>query len=152
MAEDLAQSLKATLIGQLETLRDGLKETVQPLTEDEFWQKPLDPGNSAGHLVLHLTGNLNHFVGAHLANSGYVRNRDREFTATNPPPKAVVLTQLDEAVATFRKVVGPLTPEQMMAPHPEARFGTVLNALATLLTHFAVHRGQVSYIVRLVRR
>jgi hypothetical protein len=61
------------------------------------------------------------------------------------------LQKLDEAVAMFRKVVSGLSAEQLAAPHPEARFGTVMNALIHLLGHFALHRGQMSYIVRLVQ-
>jgi hypothetical protein len=38
------------------------------------------PTESAGHLPLHLTGNLNYYIGAQIAATGYVRDRDREFT------------------------------------------------------------------------
>jgi uncharacterized damage-inducible protein DinB len=151
MTTDLAALARAALVGELEGLRDALRGLVDPLSEEEFWRKPLEPGNSAGHLVLHLSGNLNHFVGAQLGQTGYVRDREREFGESRPPAKAVALAALDEAVATFRRVVGALSPEQLAAAHPEARFGSVLNALTHLVAHFAIHRGQMSYIVRLVK-
>ena len=151
MTTDLRQVAQAALMGELEGLRDGIRELAGPLSEQQFWAKPLDPGNSVGHLVLHLTGNLNHFVGAQLGGTGYVRDREREFTEAQVPAKAEALARLDEAVATFRRVVGGLSAEQLAAPHPEARFGTVLNALVHLVAHFALHRGQISYIVRLVK-
>jgi uncharacterized damage-inducible protein DinB len=151
MTTDLRQVAQAALVGELEGLRDGIRELAGPLSEQQFWAKPLDPGNSVGHLVLHLTGNLNHFVGARLGGTGYVRDREREFTEAQVPAKAEALARLDEAVATFRRVVGGLSAEQLAAPHPEARFGTVLNALVHLVAHFALHRGQISYIVRLVK-
>ena len=62
------------------------------------------------------------------------------------------LAGLDGAVATFRRVVEGLTAEQLAAPHPEARFGQVYPALLKLLAHFALHRGQMSYIARLAQR
>jgi hypothetical protein len=151
MATDLTAVARATLVGQLEGLRDAVRELAGPLGEGEFWKKPLDPGNSVGHLVLHLTGNLNHFVGGQLGGTGYVRDREREFTEAQPPPRAEALAGLDAAVATFRRVVEGLSAEQLAAPHPEARFGTVLNALVHLVSHFALHRGQMSYIARLVK-
>jgi uncharacterized damage-inducible protein DinB len=151
MTTDLRQVAQAALMGELEGLRDGIRELAGPLSEQQFWAKPLDPGNSVGHLVLHLTGNLSHFVGARLGGTGYVRDREREFTEAQVPAKAEALARLDEAVATFRRVVGGLSAEQLAAPHPEARFGTVLNALVHLVAHFALHRGQISYIVRLVK-
>ena len=152
MATDLTAVARAALVGELEGLRDAVRALAEPLGEEEFWKKPLDPGNSVGHLVLHLTGNLNHFVGGQLGGTGYVRDREREFTEAQPPPRAEALAGLDAAVATFRRVVEGLSAEQLAAPHPEARFGTVLGALVHLASHFALHRGQMSYIVRLVQK
>jgi uncharacterized damage-inducible protein DinB len=100
--------------------------------------------------VLHLTGNLNHFVGAQLGGTGYVRDREREFTEQQVPAKAEALARLDEAVALFRRVVSGLTEERLLRPHPESRFGSVLDTLVHLVAHFALHRGQISYLVRLV--
>jgi hypothetical protein len=151
MDSRLAEATKAAFIKQLETLRDAVRELAGPLDETAFWKKPLEPGNSVGHLVLHLTGNLNHFVGAQLGGSGYVRDREREFTETRVPAKDEALANLDGAVATFRRVVGGLSEERLLAAHPESRWGSVVEALVGLATHFALHRGQMSYIARLVK-
>jgi uncharacterized damage-inducible protein DinB len=48
-------------------------------------------------------------------------------------------------------VVGSLNAEQLAAPHPTAKFGAVLKALLHFVSHFAVHRGQISYVVRLLK-
>src|SRR5437667_9622922 len=106
MTADLAPLARTALIGELEQLRDNIRELVQPLGEAQLWKKPVEPGNSIGHLILHLTGNLNHFVGAQLGGTGYVRDREREFTETKPPDKATLLGNLNAAVETFRLVVG----------------------------------------------
>ncbi len=152
MTADLVALSRTALIGELEQLRDGVREVAGPLSEKDLWMKPIDPGNSVGHLILHLTGNLNHFVGAQLGGSGYVRDREREFSESNPPSKEVVLANLNQAVATFRQVVSGLTADQLAAPHPEKRFGPVFNTLVHLVAHFALHRGQMSYIVRLLKK
>lgn len=152
MTADLGVLAQAALVKELEGLRDVVRELAGPLSEQEFWAKPLEPGNSVGHLLLHLTGNLNHFVGAQLGGTGYVRDREREFTEASPPSKAEALAGLDAAVATFRRVVEGLSAERLAAPHPEARLGDVLTALVHLVSHFALHRGQMSYIARLVQR
>ena len=151
MSADLTELVKNSLVQQMESLRDAVREVGAPLDERQFWAKPLQPGNSFGHLVLHLTGNLNWFVGAQLGATGYVRDREREFTEASPPAKADALAQLDDAVATFRRVVTGLTAERLAAPHPSERFGVVLNALLHILSHFALHRGQLSYIARLAQ-
>lgn len=152
MAADPTALAKMALIEALEKMRNDVRELAEPLSEAQFWTKPIDPSNAFGYLVLHLTGNLNHFVGAQLGGSGYVRNREREFTEAQPPKKAEALANLDDAVATFRRVVSGLSAEQLAAPHPESRFGSTMSALAYLLAHFALHRGQMSYIVRLLPR
>jgi hypothetical protein len=151
MSAELTGLARAALIGELEQLGDAVRQLTEGLSEAELWAKPVNPGNSVGHLILHLTGNLNHFVGAQLGQTGYVRDREREFTERHPPAKADVLAGLDAAVATFRRVVGGLSAAQLAAPHPEARFGPVLQALVHLLSHFALHRGQMSYLARLVK-
>ena len=133
MAIDLADLAKNSLIGNLEKLRDEVRQLAEPLTDAELWHKPLDQSNSVGHLILHLSGNLNHFVGARLGNTGYVREREREFTEANVPSRATLLAGLECAVAAFRRVVSGLSADQLAAPHPDDRFGTVLNALTTLL-------------------
>jgi uncharacterized damage-inducible protein DinB len=148
---ELANFIESALASEVEELRDSIKKLVEPLSYEELWKKPLEPGNSVGHLILHLTGNLNHFVGYHLGKTSYVRDREREFTETNLPQKDVLLKGLDEAVALFRRVVTDLSAEQLAAPFPEARFGLTISALMHWVTHFALHRGQMSYIARMVQ-
>lgn len=150
MSTQLLDSLKMALIRELEELHQSVKSLAEELTPLQLWQKPLLPGNSVGHLILHLTGNINHFVGAGLGKTEYVRDREREFTETQTPGKDALLKGLDDAVQLFRKVVGNLTEEEFTASFPEARFGTGVNALVHWVSHFALHRGQMSYIVRSV--
>jgi hypothetical protein len=151
MPADVSELIKTSLIREMESQRDAVRDLAAPLDERQFWKKPVEPGNSFGHLVLHLTGNLSWFIGAQLGGTGYVREREREFTEANPPPKTEALARLDEAVAVFRRVVQGLSAEQLAAPHASERFGVVVNALVFVTAHFAVHRGQLSYIARLVR-
>jgi uncharacterized damage-inducible protein DinB len=150
MAMDMAELAKSSLVGALEQLRDAVGDIVKPLSDQQLWRKPLEPGNSIGHLILHLTGNLNHFVGGQLGKTGYVRDREREFTEAQPPDRTTLLANLGAAVATFRRVVSGLTVAELAAPHPEARFGSVYQGLVHLVGHFALHRGQMTYLARLV--
>jgi uncharacterized damage-inducible protein DinB len=152
MPADLSALVQTALIEELEQLRDDVKKLAEPLSDAQLWQKPVEPGNSIGHLILHLTGNLNHFVGAQLGKTGYVRDREREFTEASLPARTELLRNFDATVATFRRVVSDLSAEQLAAPHPDARFGNVLKTLVHLTAHFALHRGQMSYIARLVQQ
>ena len=62
MNADIVTATKAALGGELEIQLDAIRKLAEPLTEAQFWRKPIEPGNSFGHLVLHLTGNLSHFA------------------------------------------------------------------------------------------
>ena len=59
--------------------------------EDNLWLVKEGISNSAGNLCLHLIGNLNHFIGASLGNTGYVRHRDDEFNLKNIPRQDLLM-------------------------------------------------------------
>jgi hypothetical protein len=94
-----------------------VRELAAPLTNAQFWQKPFPFGNSFGHLVLHLTGNLNYYVGAEIAATGYVRDRPREFNEPNPPSKDEALKRFDAAVDMVLKTIRAQSPEDWMAEY-----------------------------------
>jgi Protein of unknown function (DUF664) len=152
MTTDLAKTAATALTRHLEVFRDAVRDLSAPLSDAQFWSRPIEPGNSIGHLVLHLTGNLNHRVGALLGGTGYVRDREREFSEANIPSKTDTLAKLDDAVATFRRVVEGLDADRLAAPFPDALYPNVLDGLIALLAHFALHRGQMSYLARLVKK
>lgn len=151
MAADLLATVREALTGKLGDYCAEVVTIAEPLSDRQLWAKPVEPGNSIGHLILHLTGNLNHFVGAQLGGSGYVRDREREFTETQHPSKATLLANLKDAVATFQRVVGGLSADQFLAPFPDPKFGSTLKGLTSLVGHFALHRGQMSYLARLTK-
>ena len=84
---DLSGTISSDLAGYYEFVAAQAHKWVDPLTQDQFWRNPFSYGNSVGHLILHLTGNLNYYIGARVAGTGYIRNRDREFTETEKPEK-----------------------------------------------------------------
>jgi hypothetical protein len=53
---------------------------VEPLSSEQIWHGPFPYGNSIGNLILHLTGNLNYYIGVPIAGRGYIRHRDLEFS------------------------------------------------------------------------
>jgi len=68
--------------------------------EKNLWKISGEIKNSAGNLCLHLCGNLQHFIGSVLGNSGYIRNRDAEFSRKDIPLKELV----DEIELTMKVV------------------------------------------------
>jgi hypothetical protein len=55
MTMDIAALVRSALIEELEKLRDGVLQLAADLSDLQLWRKPLEPSNSVGHLILHLT-------------------------------------------------------------------------------------------------
>ena len=155
MAADVLSLARSALIGELEQLRDGVREVAEPLSEKELWAKPLEPGNSIGHLILHLTGNLNYYIGARIAETGYVRDRHREFTEKQPPHKDEALRMFDRTiamvVATIRKQNAEDWGKAYTAdrePEAKDRFQIFVRCAG----HAYHHVGQIVYLSRELAR
>jgi hypothetical protein len=125
-----------------------IRELAAPLTDAQFWQKPFPFGNSFGHLVLHLAGNLSYYIGAQIANTGYIRDRPREFTDANPTSKEETLERFDTAVAMVLKTLRAQSPEDWSKPY-SAVGSNATNRLAIVLvceSHMQLHIGQMIYL------
>ena len=114
------------------------------------WQVVPGVTNSAGTLVLHLCGNLQWFIGGVLGGSGYVRDREREFSARGIP-REELLRDLETTRAVVIAVMPTLTDAQMAKAYPEAVGGVTMVTglfLMHLSAHLAFHLGQVGYLRR----
>jgi hypothetical protein len=59
-------------------------------SEADIWKVKGQINNSAGHLCLHLVGNLNTYIGKELGHTGYVRNRELEFSSEAIPRQKLI--------------------------------------------------------------
>lgn len=152
---ELNETVANRLAAYYEYVAQHLHNWVDPLTNEQFWRKPYSYGNSVGHLVLHLTGNLSYYIGARIAETGYVRDRDREFTDAHPPRKDEALRAFDRTVAmvvaTIRKQRSedwgkPYTAER--EPLAKDRFDIFVRCAG----HAYHHVGQIVYLSRELAR
>lgn len=130
-------------------LATRVERAVRCLPREKTWDKPFSFGNSVGHLVLHLTGNLNHFVGSIVAGTGYVRDRPQEFSDPRHEPAEAILARFHEAVEMTVKTIQAQDAPGLMSPAGaqmpiETRFGLFLICTA----HLNNHIGQMSYLVQ----
>lgn len=147
---DLANTVASELARYFENIGAKLHKWVDPLSNEQFWRNPYSHGNSVGHLLLHLTGNLNYYIGAQIAGTGYIRNRDREFTDADRPAKEQVLGNFDRAIQMVIDAIRKQSPEDWTAAYTAERsternrFGIVLSCAA----HADHHVGQIIYLSR----
>src|SRR5713101_8524437 len=118
---DVNETVAAGLAAYYEYIAQHLHKWADPLSNEQFWRKPYGYGNSVGHLILHLTGNLSYYIGARIAETGYVRNRDLEFTETRKLPKEEVLRKFDRTVEMVVTTIRKQWPEDWMAAYSAER-------------------------------
>jgi uncharacterized damage-inducible protein DinB len=151
---NLSEDLVNSFAQRYEELGGLVQKMAEPLSEEQFWRKPFAFGNSFGHLVLHLTGNLNHYIGSEIANSGYVRDRSREFSETARPAKQEVMKRFDEAVRMVGATIRAQQEEDWVRPYSskgEEDAGNRLNLILRCATHLHHHVGQMMYLAKQVQ-
>jgi uncharacterized damage-inducible protein DinB len=144
----LTESLIPIFERDLLKLRD---EIEQYGSDEQLWTVSGEIKNSGGNLALHLVGNLNHFIGSILGESGYVRNRDAEFD-TKTGTKAEIITMVQETIPVVSSALGKLTAEAMVKDFPVQKHDETRRMdfmLLHLYGHFSYHLGQINYHRRL---
>jgi hypothetical protein len=120
-------------------------------TDEDLWIVRGEIKNSGGNLALHLVGNLNHFIGAVLGETGYVRNRDAEFDA-KIGTRAEVMAMIKETIPVVSSAIGKLTAEALVKDFPVEKHDETRRTdfmLLHLYGHFNYHLGQINYHRRL---
>ena len=148
---ELPTAVKRELQGAFSLYAGRVRQLSSSLSDEQFWHNPYPYGNSFGNLVLHLTGNLNEYVGRQIAGTDYVRDREREFAEADKFPKEDVLAAFDQAVEMVLSVLEIQTAESLSGkPHDSdgehfsnrSRFGVFLHCVS----HLNHHVGQMIYL------
>jgi uncharacterized damage-inducible protein DinB len=140
--------LTSALTGRYTANAARVRELAGPLTDTQFWRKPFPYGNSFGNLVLHLTGNLNYYIGAQIAKTGYVRDRPREFNDPSPLSKDETLQHFNDAVNMVLKTIRAQATEDWSAEYSGvgADAKTRLEMVMQCAAHMQHHIGQMIYL------
>lgn len=130
-----------------------LKEEIQLYKNtSNLWVTSKEVTNSAGNLALHLVGNLNHFIGATLGNTGYVRQRDLEFSLKDVSVSEIQ-KQIDDTILVIENTLSKLSQQDLQEEYrrnPFEDYMTTEYFLMHLAMHLTYHLGQVNYHRRLL--
>ena len=144
--------MKDALITAFETDINKLMTELDSFTDyQKFWTAYPSVPNAPGNLMLHLMGNLNHYIGAKLGSSGYVRDRPLEFSS-GPVPRSEMKRRLDDTHAVVINSITGLSNEDLLADYPADErddVRTVGAELVRILSHLNYHLGQINYHRRL---
>ena len=145
----MIEAIKTSLVRDIEKLKTEIELYKNP---EKIWIIDKEILNSAGNLCLHLIGNLNHFIGATLGNTGYVRNRDEEFTIKNVPTDELI-NKIDTTLKIVNQTLNDLKEEQLKEDFPILFANnkiTTGDMLINIVTHLNYHLGQINYHRRLL--
>ena len=126
----------------------ALRREVEAYPDDALpWREIAGLTNAGGTLALHLAGNLQHYIGAILGRTGYIRDRPAEFSRRGVS-RAELCAEIDATQRVVRETLMKLSPAQLAAPYPETlakhHFSTG-DLLIHLAAHLSYHLGQVDY-------
>ncbi len=120
--------------------------------ESNLWRIEKNIANSGGNLCLHLIGNLNTYIGAILGQTGYIRDRDAEFSLKDVPRKELI-QKIEDTILMIDQVLPKLTEEQLEKDYPIIVLKESTSTeffLVHLATHLTYHLGQINYHRRLI--
>lgn len=152
---DLAFNIGMNFSRYYQVIADKIRALAAPLTDDQIWSRPYPYGNSIGHLLLHITGNLNYYIGAQIADTGYVRNRDLEFTDQTRKSKDDLLKAFDSAMTLVQDTIAKQTATDWAAPYSAKGLEDAGNRFTVFLrcaAHMDHHVGQMMYLQKEIAR
>ena len=131
----------------------ALQREVAAYPDDaSLWR--VEPGitNPGGTLTLHLAGNFQYFIGALLGGTGYVRDRNAEFSRRGVS-RDELKQEIEAALKAVEGGLASITDADLERPYPQPVGGVSLatgDFLIHLAVHLGYHLGQVDYHRRLV--
>ena len=141
--------------GAFQKLLGDLRREVEGYSdESRLWIVGDGISNCGGNLALHVLGNLQHFIGAELGHTGYVRDRDAEF-ATKNVARSEILSKIGEVEGMIEEVLGGIPKRDLEMEVPAPALGSPQRLdrwLLHLVSHLAYHIGQINYHRRLLDR
>jgi len=140
--------LKELYVRELNNLH---KEISAYTDENKLWAIAGEVKNPPGNLCLHLMGNINHFIGATIGKTGYVRRRDEEFTTKNIS-KEKLLEDISATKTMVENVLDKTDPAELQKDFPAELFGkrSTEYMLTYFFGHLMYHLGQISYHRRMI--
>ena len=149
MTHNLIYDVREILVRDLGFLATRVEKTPEHL----LWESMPGVTNPLGTLVMHLCGNLRHFIGQALGNDGYHRNREAEF-ARHPLSKQQLLDEIQITRESVFDVLDKLPFNDLSAEMPDTppqhQGRTIGFFLIQLCCHLSWHRGQADYLARIL--
>jgi uncharacterized damage-inducible protein DinB len=130
-----------------------LSSSLDSLSDEQVWWRPNQASNSIGNLLLHLNGNVRQWILQGIGGIENVRDRDSEFQRRDAIHVSELRSALDDTLRQVDALLEKLTTEDLLRKHDIQVYRNVtgMDAIYHVVEHFAMHYGQILYILKLVR-
>jgi hypothetical protein len=145
----MTKTIEEILVRDLNSLKN---EILDFKNDADLWVVKAEIKNSAGVLSQHLCGNLKHFIGATFGQSGYIRNRELEFTQTDLS-RDELIKNIEETISVIKVSLPKLNLTHLDKIYMLPFLGkevTNIELLLILQSHLAYHLGQINYLRRMI--
>ncbi len=148
MATELRDALNHAIGDELDAALSRIAHCVNQLSEEQVWWRAHGL-NAIGNLLLHLTGNVKQMIADNLSGAPDTRNRQGEFDARDPLPKAELLRRLTEVIAQAKAAVAAATDERLaQVVRVNNNDWTGLQAAVRSVAHFRGHAQEIIHMTR----
>lgn len=126
-----------------------IRLAVAKLSHEEIWRRTSESSNSIGNLIVHLAGNIRHWIVAGIGGETSNRDRAAEFAMRDGPDTDELLALLDAAVRDADTVIATQTDADLIREcEIQGRSTTVLAAIYHVVEHFSMHTGQIIMLAK----
>lgn len=127
-----------------------IRLAVTNLSHEEIWRRANEDSNSIGNLIVHLTGNIRHWIVAGIGGATSDRDRAAEFAVRDGPGGDELLALLDDATRDADAVIAAQSETDLIREcEIQGRNTTVLAAIYHVVEHFSMHTGQIIMLAKM---
>ncbi|MBV6521471.1 MAG: hypothetical protein MNPFHGCM_01609 [Gemmatimonadaceae bacterium] len=127
-----------------------IRAAVEAMPPEKLWWRPHEHSNSAGNLLLHLSGNVRQWIIGGIGGQPDVRKRNMEFATRGGAPAAQMLEMLSTTLREADSVLRGLTPSELAERRSiQGRETTVFEAIYHVVEHFSGHTAQIILLAKM---
>ena len=138
-------------VRKLSLLASKIDDCLSRLDDRKVWLRDSENMNAVGNLVLHLCGNVRQWAVSGIGGAADIRQRDAEFGAREGASRDDLRRMLQDTVGQAVGVITGITAERLAERLTVQKYTlTVLEAVYTIVEHFAQHTGQIIFATKLL--
>ena len=135
---------------RVEECLEKIRGCLSLLDDTTFWKRPNTSSNSAGHLLMHLTGNIRQYMLSGLGGAQDIRQRDLEVQSPPAQGRKAVESEFFRVAEKALELLKTLPEESFMEKKTVQGFGlTGLGIVLHVVEHLSYHTGQIAYLTKM---